>query len=315
MSEPKVSGVRSIELGVSDLKASTSFYTAAWGLQLVSAEGDSVYLRATGPEHHVVTLRQRPQRSMLNVHFAVADRAAVDALHGKAKAYGVNVLSAPEPLPAGSGGGYGFSFRTPDGQPLSISANVAQHADTIPESGKPKNLTHVVINSADVPQQTAFFTDVLGFRLSDSTDMMEFIRCGRDHHSIAVARSSGPSLNHMAFEMYDLNGLMLGSGRMRSRGFEIEWGVGRHGPGNNIFSYFIEPNGFVAEYTTGMEQVDESTFEPHDAEYWRNFPLRPCRWGMAMRPSDRIRSAFDGNLPPPAEDESRCDDVIARKFA
>ncbi len=35
--------------------------------------------------------------------------------------------------------------------------------------------------------------------------------------------------------------------------------VGRHGPGNNVFSYFIEPNGFVAEYTTELDQIDEAT--------------------------------------------------------
>jgi hypothetical protein len=120
------------------------------------------------------------------------------------------------------GGGYGFSFRTPDGQPLSISAGVAQHDKTIVDLSRPKNLTHVVINSANVGQQLSFFRDVLGFCLSDTTDMMEFIRCGTDHHSVAIARSEGPSLNHMAFEMEDIDGLMLGSGRLRRSGFEIE---------------------------------------------------------------------------------------------
>jgi catechol 2,3-dioxygenase len=119
----------------------------------------------------------------------------------------------------------------------------------------------------------------------------------------------------MAFEMDDIDGLMLGSGRLRRSGYEIEWGVGRHGPGNNIFSYFIEPNGFVAEYTTGMEHVDEATYRPQTAEYWRNFPLRPCRWGMAMQPSDRIKSAFAGNLDSAQPDApARCEDVIARRM-
>lgn len=316
MAAPKVTGVRSIELGVPALKRSLDFYQGVWGLQMANVEGHTVHLRATGLEHHVVTLREQPRTSMLNVHFAVKDRGAVDQLHAKAVAHGVTVVCAPAPLPASAGGGYGFSFLTPDGQPLTVSAEVAQHADEIIDVSCPKNLTHVVINSADVAQQLAFFKDMLDFRLSDTTDIMEFIRGGTDHHSVAIARSGGPSLNHMAFEMTDIDGLMLGSGRLRRGGFEIEWGVGRHGPGNNIFSYFIEPNGFVAEYTTGMQQIDETTYQPQSAEYWRTFPLRPCRWGMATQPSKRVMSAFDGDLDKPGEETAeRCEDVMARKRA
>ena len=33
------------------------------------------------------------------------------------------------------------------------------------------------------------------------------------------------------------------------------WGPGRHGPGSNTFAYFQDPNGFVAEYTTALEEI------------------------------------------------------------
>ena len=52
---------------------------------------------------------------------------------------------------------------------------------------------------------------------------------------------------------------MRGAGRMRKAGYNVEWGLGRHGPGNNVFTYFVEPNGFVTEYTTEVDQVDEAT--------------------------------------------------------
>ena len=70
--------------------------------------------------------------------------------------------------------------------------------------------------------------------------------------------------------------------------------MGRHGPGNNIFAYFVEPNGFVLEYTTRMEQIEESTYQPQSADYWSAFQMRPCRWGMAMTPSKRVIDAFAG---------------------
>jgi catechol 2,3-dioxygenase len=61
-----------------------------------------------------------------------------------------------------------------------------------------------------------------------------------------------------------------------------------------VFSYFIDPDGFVVEYTTDMEQVDESTYQSKDARYWSAFPKRPCRWGVARRPSDRLMASMSG---------------------
>src|SRR5262245_35572620 len=115
MPNARITGLRSIELGVPDLDRSSDFYQAVWGLQDVASEGDAVHLRGTGAEHHVVTLRHRPRATLLGVHFAASDRNAITELHAKAKAYGADGLSAPAELPRTAGGGYGFRFNTPDG--------------------------------------------------------------------------------------------------------------------------------------------------------------------------------------------------------
>jgi catechol 2,3-dioxygenase-like lactoylglutathione lyase family enzyme len=317
MTNATISGLRSVELGVPDLDRSSDFYQKVWGLQEIAAEGDTIYLRGTGAEHHLVALRQRPKAALLAVHFSASDRVAVAALHAKAQSYGTDGLTELAELPRAAGGGYGFRFRTPEGLPMAISANVAQHGDVISDRSRPTKLTHVVLNSAAIDDQTSFFKDLLGFRHSDSTDMMEFIRCCADHHSIAFARGNGASLNHMAYEMPNFDGLMRGAGRMKQAGFNIEWGVGRHGPGNNIFTYFVEPNGFVTEYTTEVEQVDEATYVPNTAEFWRNFPGRPCRWNMAGHPSNRLKAAMSGELLEGMDIEGagenlRCEEVMAR---
>ena len=39
----------------------------------------------------------------------------------------------------------------------------------------------------------------------------------------------------------------------------------------NLMLTVIEPNGFVVEYTAEIQQIDESFYEPHDAEYRRIF--------------------------------------------
>ncbi len=61
MAEPKVNGLRSIELDVFNLKESTEFYKKAWGLDDVKMTNGSAYLRATGPHHHVVALHEKPR--------------------------------------------------------------------------------------------------------------------------------------------------------------------------------------------------------------------------------------------------------------
>jgi catechol 2,3-dioxygenase len=248
----------------------------------------------------------------LGVHFAAADRGAVDALHAKAKAFGAKVDGPPAELPASAGGGYGFRFSSPEGHVLNIAADVARHPNLVNDRSKPVKLSHVVLNTARIADQTAFFVDLLGFRLSDSTHMMDFIRCSADHHSIALARAEGPSLNHMAYEMANMDGLMRGAGRLKQNGFNIEWGVGRHGPGDNVFSYFIEPNGFVTEYTTEIQQIDESEHVVGTPEYWAAFPMRPCRWGMGGHPSNRLRVAMGGELIPDEAAGRRCEEVMAK---
>ena len=309
MAQATISGLRSVELAVHDLKQSTEFYRQVWGLEPVSSQGDMVHLRGTSREHHAVTLREQPRAALLAVNFEAPDRATVDALHARAKAMGANIVSAPALLGADAGGGYGFRLCTPEGHPLSISADVAHHADPVADSTRPTKLSHVVLNSADVPTQTAFFLDVLGFKWADSTKMMDFIRCCSDHHSIAFARGTGPSLNHMAYEMPNIDGLMRGAGRLKKNGFDIAWGVGRHGPGNNVFSYFVEPNGFVTEYTTEVQQVDDN-YVSHDAKWWEERNYWPCLWNMAGPPTPQARHAMSGKLL--EENNERCEQVMAR---
>ena len=85
MTNPRVTAVRSIELGVRSLDQSISFYNKVWGLQSLAAENGVAHLRGTGPNHHLLTLREQGKASLLAVDFAAVDRAAVDGLHTKAR--------------------------------------------------------------------------------------------------------------------------------------------------------------------------------------------------------------------------------------
>lgn len=297
MSTPCVTDIRGLDLQVADLAASEAFYCRHWGLDVAARDGNSVYLRATGPEHHALALHAGPRIEILGANYAAPDKATVDALYARATAVGADIVEAPRTLSAAAGGGYGFTVRTPDGIRHTVSTGLARHDSLIDDKRRPRKFSHVVFRSKDFPQLETFLREMLGFKVSDRTDGIDFFRCSNDHHSVALGKMPGAGLHHMAFELPDLDSLMRASGRMKQGGYTIEWGVGRHaGPGNNIFSIFVDPNGFAAEYTTEMEQVDEATYPRRSAEDWRNMPIRPCAWGMGMERSDRLRQANTGQL-------------------
>src|SRR5262249_31544821 len=88
MNTARITGLRSVELGVPDLDKAAAFYRNVWGLEDVVSTGDTLHLRGTGAEHHVLTLRQRPKATFLGVHFAAARHPAVNTPHGAAPAAG-----------------------------------------------------------------------------------------------------------------------------------------------------------------------------------------------------------------------------------
>jgi catechol 2,3-dioxygenase len=90
--------------------------------------------------------------------------------------------------------------------------------------------------------------------------------------------------------MADLDSVMRGAGRCREQGWPIEWGVGRHGPGNNVFAYFVGAEDIPIEYTAEVEQVDDSypTGTPDD---WGWPAGRSDHWGITDPPSARLKAA------------------------
>jgi catechol 2,3-dioxygenase len=170
----------------------------------------------------------------------------------------------------------------------------ALHTDVADQNDCPSRLAHAVMNSHSVAEAMPFYENVLGFRLSDRTRIMAFIRIPQpglgDHHSIALADADNDALNHIAFVMPNLESVMRGGGRMKDAGYPIEWGPGRHGPGDNAFNYFVGPDNFVIEYTAEVEQVDSSHVAgaPQD---WTWPPGRVDQWGISAPPSARLKQA------------------------
>jgi len=140
--------------------------------------------------------------------------------------------------------------------------------DMVPKAGRPFNLTkigHVVLMATDIPRSVAFYTGVLGFRVSDvypETMMkgrMVFMRCATDHHGVAlVGAAPGASpqheLHHMAFEVDTLDEVFAAREWLKKHGVKIEF-EGRRRAGCQVAVEFRDPDGHWLEIYWGLDQV------------------------------------------------------------
>lgn len=290
MSSPWIAGLRSVALNVPDLARAEAFYTRVWHLDVAARTDDAIYLRGTGADHHLLALHQGgPQAQIRHVTFRARSAQALHEIAGAAERAGARVQQPPGPLDE-PGGGVGLTIRDPDGRLLQVVHGDARHADAHEAKDRPSRLAHVVLNSRDVAATQRFFEQALAFRLSDRTRIMAFMNCDRDHHSVALGDADNDALNHIAFVMPDVDSVMRGGGRMRDAGHAIEWGPGRHGPGNNAFNYFVDPFGVVIEYTAEVEQIDES-YRVGGPDDWKWPPGRVDQWGISQPPSPRLKEA------------------------
>jgi catechol 2,3-dioxygenase len=289
MAQALVNALRSVEIGVPDVALAERFYVESWHLRVAARTARTVYLRGSGPAHHVLSLTHADIPALLAVTLNAPSRREIDALAQTVPDAGGTVLRAPGAIDEPAGG-YGIAFRDPQGRVVRAVCEDARHADTSKDHDRPARLAHVVLNSRDVATAQSFYERALGFKLSDRTRIMAFLRCNADHHAIAFADADNDCLNHIAFLMPDLDAVMRGGGRMKDAGYPIQWGPGRHGPGHNTFNYFIGPFDFVIEYTAEVEQVDD-TYRTGTPDDWRWPPGRIDHWGIGTPPTPELKAA------------------------
>jgi catechol 2,3-dioxygenase-like lactoylglutathione lyase family enzyme len=298
----RLHSLRAVQLRVPTLEESSSFYAEVWGLSVVEEDRDDTWLRGTGQNHHVLQLSRAERNGLGRISFAVRTPAEIDEAARRLTARGLPLFREPGPLDA-AGGGYGLQFADPEGRLVELSADVESVVPLSQDVAKPVGVTHVVLNTVDIDAAVAFYTSVLGLRVSDwSEHQMAFLRCNSDHHCIAFNQAQWTSVNHVAYEMRSIDYFMRGIGSLRHHGITPLWGPGRHGPGNNTFSYFADPAGLVCEYTSDVAQVVEDQWL---CRVWRRVPELSDLWGTAGPPPKDIRRHMAGIEDPGVSDQVR----------
>ena len=137
---------------------------------------------------------------------------------------------------------------------------------------------HVALYVADLKRSVAFYTDVLGFHLSDSygDDMMAggaaFLRCNPDHHGIALFKATaenpaGAGLHHLAFEVGSLDDVVHARAHLRKHGVPIDFD-GRRRAGVQIAVECRDPDNHRLEIYWGIDQIGPGE-QARPAEEWK----------------------------------------------
>ncbi len=128
-----------------------------------------------------------------------------------------------------------------------------------------RKIGHVVLNCRDLERSIRFYTEVLGFQVSDvyPEEMvpggMAFLRCNSDHHGIGLVGSldraaTNLDLNHIAFEVGTLDEVLLAAKRLHEHGATVDF-EGRRRAGVQIAVEFRDPDGHRLEIYWGIDQV------------------------------------------------------------
>jgi catechol 2,3-dioxygenase-like lactoylglutathione lyase family enzyme len=290
MTSPWIEGLRSVALNVPDLAKAEAFYTQVWHLEVAQRGEGVIYLRGSGSDAYLLALHAGgPAPQIRHVTLRARSEDGLRAVAAHVGSAGGTLVRDVSPVAGDPAGGIGLVLRDPDGRVFQV-VHGDQRVEGSTAKDKPERITHVVLNSHAVDDTQRFLEQALGFTLADRTVAIAFMNCNRDHHTLAVGVADNDALNHIAFVMPDGESVMRGGGRMRDAGFPIQWGPGRHGPGNNLFNYFIDPFGIVIEYTAEVQQVDDS-YVPRGPSDWKWPPGRVDQWGISQPPSPDLKEA------------------------
>lgn len=124
---------------------------------------------------------------------------------------------------------------------------------------RPKKLGHTVVGTTDLHATMAFFTEGVGFKVSDHIgDKGAFMRCSTDHHNVLALAAPVNFLHHTSWQVDDIDDIGRGATRMLEGNPDRHvWGLGRHHAGSNFFWYLKDPAGNFTEYYSDMDCIPE----------------------------------------------------------
>jgi catechol 2,3-dioxygenase-like lactoylglutathione lyase family enzyme len=132
-----------------------------------------------------------------------------------------------------------------------------------------KRVGHGVLMTPKFHETVAWFREYLGFVCSDDVYAGEkgnligsFNRCDRgdtyvDHHVFFCLNHPKTGLNHLSFEVEDIDDVAMGHHYLAQFGkYEHMWGLGRHVLGSQVYDYWADPWGRVHEHWADSDRLN-----------------------------------------------------------
>lgn len=176
----------------------------------------------------------------------------------------------------------GHRVTDPDGRELRLHGRISRPAEHVADTGRrPIRLQHITLATDAIAEVLDFYRGVLGMRLSDRMgDQFAWLRCGREHHTIAVINNPSPTLiDHFSFDLAGWSDFREWGDRLSVAGVDVAWGPGRHGPGNNLFLMFDDPDAFHIEMSAEMELFYDDRVE-YEPRVWQPSARTVNLWGQ-----------------------------------
>ena len=257
-------------------------YLTDFGLIRVSKTENELFLRGAGSNPYIYRITLGAKARFAGIGLSLPSLADLQRL---ANAFGKPIEPADGP-----GGGSVVRLRDPQGVlvealfgftpseklPLRdpIPYNAPNQTVRVNDTQRPKleppqvtKLGHLVLETRDFDTSSRWWMDTFGFVpsdvmcLKDGTPVGAFMRLDRgreptDHHTLFVASGLESKVDHVAFEVVDLDAVEMGQQVMMAGRYKHAWGVGRHLLGSQIFDYWRDPWGQKHEHYADGDLFD-----------------------------------------------------------
>jgi catechol 2,3-dioxygenase len=288
--------VSHIGFAVPDVGAGEAFYARVLGMVRHAELPDGGVRLGWGLGHHVLDLLPGPA-GLLHYGFEVRDPDGLDGIRQRLEAAGHQVTDLdPETVDEAEGSPTGIVVDDPDGTPVHFHGPVRRQGENAADPGRrPIKFQHTTLGTTDVGPMMDFFTNVVGFRMSDQLADGRFcwLRSDKDHHTLAiVAVDRTGVLDHYSYDLAEWEDFKVWCDRLTELDVPVQWGPGRHGPGNNLFVFFDDPAGNHIELSAEMEKFydDRVVYAPRR---WTPVPQTVNLWGGQ---TPRWRRTSEGSI-------------------
>jgi 2,3-dihydroxybiphenyl 1,2-dioxygenase len=286
------------------------FGTGLVGLQAIERGNSLLAFRMDDRKQRIVIDRALGDGARF-FGWEVADAASLDTLAARLERAGVAVTSEPTSLADARRVRGLISFHDPAGNRLE-AFHGAEIDDTPFKPGRsisgfrtgPQGLGHAVLTVERIEPVMAFYTELLGFGLSDYIEKpfrAYFFHVNSRHHSLALIETGRNGMHHLMVELFSLDDVGQ-SYDVAMKEDRVGVTLGRHTNDLMTSFYAKSPSSFMVECGWGGLALDPATWTP--VEMFDG----PSLWGherVWLSPEDRaiardmrMRAAAEGKRAP-----------------